>query len=936
MAEGQRVTSLNADRPQSLLAYLLLHRSSPQSRSQVAYTLWPDSTDEQARTNLRNLLHTLRHALPDAESFLALDVHTVQWRPDADVWLDVAEFQTAMTAAQQTHDSQLKKRWLETAVALYKGPLLPGSYADWIIPRREELQQAYLTALNELAVLLEQQGEYQTAIQYTRRYQQQDPLDETAVIRLMRLLAHNGDRAGVHRAYETCAATLQRELGILPGRETQTAYAQMLHLADETGEERQMAGETAVPVIPATTRTAPHQSWRLTPQSTPFIGRNDELARLAQLLADPQCRLVTVVGPGGVGKTRLALQAATGHVTIFAQGAAFVALTAVSDSSHIPSTIAQSLNFSLKTSLPRQAQLLQYLQDKELLLVLDNLEQLRREAVFLSEILCAAPRVKLLVTSRQRLNLPEEWVFDLRGLPLPDEERLDCLEENSAAALFLQTARRHDTTFKLLATDRAAIVRICRLVDGMPLGLELAAAWVRLLSCAEIAAEIESNLDFLTVSEPDVSDRHRSMRAVFDQSWGLLTGVEQTAFSCLSLFRGGFAREAAQQVAEASLPVLSGLLDKSLVRRLGNGRYDIHELVRQYAAHQLSADPVRLAEARTRFTAYFLSLAEMAADQLTGPDQQTWLERLEHEYDNLRLVLQWEIAAGNRETAVRLGAALGRFWWLRYRPQEGSDWLRQILTLSPENTVERARVLAYAGLLARVRQSYAEAGQYLTESIRIQRALGEKRDLGQSINELGMLAIDQGDFTRAQTLFAEWLELARELNYPHGITIALLNLGMTAHHRSDYAAAAEFYTESLALSRQSRLKINVAMALNSYGQLLLDQNMIEKARVTLRESVQINESLGYKEGLSWAFVGLVTVAVMQGELELAVRLLGVTEALRQAVGVPLPPANQARFDEVIIQLQERLGAEMFADQLQIGRQIPLEEAAALVLRWISA
>lgn len=931
IAAGRRIASLNAERPQTLLAYLLLHRDAPQSRPHLAYTLWPDSTDEQARTNLRNLLHTLRHALPDADSYLVLDTHTVQWQPDADFGLDVAEFQAALTAANQTNDLSSKRHGLETAVSLYKGPLLPGNYVDWIIPWREELQQAYLTALNELAILLEQQGEFPTAIQLTRRYQQQDPVAETAVIRLMRLLAHNGDRAGVRRAYQTCVAALQQELGVLPGEETQSAYTRFLRLANEKDRKTEGREETAVP-SPSVMRTSPRHAWRLPPQSTPFVGREAELARLAQLLADPHCRLVTIIGPGGMGKTRLALQAANGHVTVFTHGAAFASLAAAADSTHIPSTIAQSLNYPLKSSQPHQAQLQQYLHDKELLLVLDNLEQLRSNMAFLSEMLAAAPGVKILATSRQRLNLPEEWVFDLHGLPLPDGRNLASLEENSAAALFMQTARRHDTAFALGTAERAAVVRICRQVDGMPLGLELAAAWVRLLSCSEIADEIEQNLDFLTQAEPDVPDRHRSMRAVFDQSWGLLTVGEQAAFSCLSLFRGGFTRDAAQQVAEATLPILSGLLDKSLVHRLDNGRYDVHELVRQYAARQLAADPGKLAAAQTRFTAYYVALAETAAAQLTGPDQQTWLERLELEYDNLRLVLERLVTIREGETAVRLGAALGRFWWLHYRPQEGSDWLRQILALSDEDSVGRARVMAHAGLLARVCQSYTQAEQWLTESSRIQRALGQKQDLGQSINEMGMLAVDQGDFARAQTLFAERLAIARELNYPHGISIALLNLGMTAHHQGDYAAAAAFYSESLTISRQLGLKTNVAMALNSYGQLLLDQNLVAEAQIILRESVQVSQVLGYKEGLSWAFVGLVTAAVMQDELELAACFLGITDMLRQAVGVPLPPANQARFDQVILSLQERLGMGKFVAQRQIGQQMSLGEAVAQALR----
>ncbi len=929
--EGRQVTSLYASRPQTLLAYLLLHQQTPQPRHRLAFTLWPDSSDAQARANLRNLLHTLRQAVPNADAYLALDVHTVQWRPDAACWLDVAIFREALEAAKQTTDPVIMRQQLETAIDAYQGPLLPGNYDDWIIPLREEFQQAYIEGLNQLVMGLEQAGTYQEAIRYARRWQQEDPLDEAAAIALIRLHALSGDRAGVRRAYQACTAALHKELDAGPGPETQAAYkTAMQFINDRTGEVK-TASRTATP-SPNSPRASPRQSWQLPPQTSSFFGREVELAQLAQLLADPLCRLLTITGPGGVGKTRLALEAAKGHVTVFQHGAAFVPFASITDPALIPSVIAQDLQILLNPSAPRRTQLLAYLHDKELLLLLDNLEQLSDDVAFLAEILEAAPQVKILVTSRKRLSMNDEWVFDLHGLPLPDTRQLDRLEENSAAALFLQSARRQTPSLSPDLNDRAAIVRICQLVDGMPLGLKLAASWVRLLSCAEIGDEIEKNLDFLTAAQQDMPERHRSMRAVFDQSWSLLSPTEQDVFSCLSLFRGGFDREAAAQVAAATLPTLSSLLNKSLIRRLEKDRYDVHELVRQFAASQLSTSPEQYAAAQRQFTAYYLAFAETAASLLTGIDQETWLNRLEMEYGNLQVVLAWCVTAGDSETAVRLGAALGRFWWLRYSPREGRNWLRQILAIPGPATAMRARAMAAAGVLARMQQAYEEAEQWLAASIRLLRELGCKQDLGQSLNELGMLAIDQGNFRRARALFAEWLDMARALDYPHGISIALLNLGMTAHHQKAYGQAEELYIESLALARKHGLKTNLAMVLNSYSLLLLDRQKISQAKVMLRESVRLNEALGYRDGLSWAFIGLVSAAEQEGQLELAARLTGVTDTLRQAVGSPLPPANYAKFDSLIQRLQGQLGEAKFTCERQAGQQMEMEEALVLALR----
>ncbi len=921
---GQAVRGLNAERPQSLLAYLLLHRQAPISRRRLAFTFWPDSSDEQARTNLRNLLHTLRRGLPEADSFLALDTHTVQWRSGSPFTLDVAAFQEALAAAQQASVPALRRQQLETAVSHYKGPLLPGNYDDWLIPLRETLQQEYQDALRQLALLLAESSAWQTAVHYARLLQKEDPLSETAVMLLMQLYAQMGDEAAVRRAYQAGANALRQELDAEPGLALQTAYAHALqHMAATSQAETEW--ETAVTPSP---RLSPRQAPHLPRQATPFVDREAELAKLAAQLANPACRLLTIMGPGGVGKTRLALQAATGHVTIFADGAAFIPLAAITDPLILPSAIAQGLPFTFTRTASRAAQLLQYLADKEMLLVLDNVEQLGPHITFLTDILAAAPHIKLLVTSRQRLQLREEWLFPLQGLPLPSSQQPGDLNENSAVTLFLQVARQHESRFAPTPADMQAIVRICQLVDGMPLGLELAAPWIRLLSCAEISEEIEKNLDFLTSAHQNIPERHRSMRAVFNQSWEMLTPAEQAVFSSLSLFVGGFSREAAEQVAGASLPLLSGLLDKSLVRRLDNGRYDIHELLRQYAASQLqqSADPYA---AQSGFAAYYVDLVETAVDHLIGPEQQLWLDTLETEYDNLQAALSWSVAAQETETAVRLGAALGRYWWLRHPLIEGDNWLRQILALPGPHTAHRARAMCYAGMLARLRRDYSAAETWLTQCLQDQQQMDGTLDLGRTLNELGMLYLEQGAFAQAQPLFETWLALARQLESAHGVTIALLNLGMTAQYQDHFQQAEAYYEEGLTLARQHRLLTNVAMILNSYSTLHLELHQWEQARAMLLESMQLNLDLGHKSGLAWSFLGLLTLHHQAGHWETAAHLVGVQERLRRELGAALPPANQLHFEALVADLQQRLSVERLAAFQQQGREMTLEEAASM-------
>ncbi|UCC86777.1 MAG: helix-turn-helix domain-containing protein, partial [Anaerolineales bacterium] len=424
---------------------------------------------------------------------------------------------------------------------------------------------------------------------------------------------------------------------------------------------------------------------------TPLIGRQPELTALARMLCEPQCRLLTLTGTGGIGKTRLALELAFTRRDLFPDGVYFVSLASFTSPEFIAPTIGEALGLRFSGVLDPKAQILDYLREKSLLLVLDNLEHLLEGGGLLAQMLQQAPHVKLLVTSRERLNLQGEWLFDIQGLPVPAPDQIDRAEEYSAVALFLQSAWRAQVGFELKDEERPWVARICQLVEGAPLAIELAAAWVRVLTCREIAQEIERNLDFLAASARDLPERHRSMRAAFDHSWRLLSDEERRALSQLSVFRGGFTREAAEKVAGAPLPLLSSLVSKSLAQPVAEGWFDLHELVRQYAeahldtvseGHTMVPGHADGFAARQAHAAYYLALVEQAAPQLFGPEQVAWLQRLEHEYDNIRAALAWLLKADGRDTtwrveaALRLTGPLARFWH-GHHFNEGRRWLEQ-------------------------------------------------------------------------------------------------------------------------------------------------------------------------------------------------------------------------------------------------------------------
>ena len=383
------------------------------------------------------------------------------------------------------------------------------------------------------------------------------------------------------------------------------------------------------------------------------------------------------------------------HLNEFAQGVAYIPLAFVGSISAVIPAIATATNFSFYGPVDQKIQVLNYLREKQILLILDNVEHLLigeplHENIrdFLIEILQQAPGVKLLVTSREILNLQGEWIFEVLGLAFPGKEQTGEYDEFDAVALFVQRARRAFAGFTLNEENRVEVGRICRLVEGMPLAIELAGTWVRTLSPAEIAEEIERNMDFLSANARDLPERHRSMQVVFDNSWKMLSTDEQRVLSNLSVFRGGFSRQAAEKVAGATVSILSRLVNRTLLRRAASGRYELHELVRQYCAVHLAADHPAQASAKERHYAFYLALSETADHELKGGNQLEWLSRLEQEHDNLRAALEWALErdrgeAGNDELALRLSGTLRWFWRMRGHFQEGRDWLMEIPPAAP-------------------------------------------------------------------------------------------------------------------------------------------------------------------------------------------------------------------------------------------------------------
>ena len=609
-------------------------------------------------------------------------------------------------------------------------------------------------------------------------------------------------------------------------------------------------------------REIPHNNLPVLP--TPLIGRMRELAELGKLLRDPQCRILTLVGPGGIGKTSLAIEAAIQLENDFKDGAYFVPFAPVNSARFVVPVIADSIGFNFQGASPTdpKTQLLNYLREKHILLLVDNLEHLLNEQSFielLMEIIQQARHIKFLTTSRESLNLQGEWVFEVHGLPIPD----DLETEGTAVELFLQRARRAYVGFNATTDDFPAILRICRLVDGTPLGLELAAAWVRTLSCAEIAKELERGLDFLNNSGRDLPARHRSMRAVFDHSWKLLSDEEQSVLAMLSVFRGGFPLEAAEQVAGATLHTLSGLVTKSIIRRSGDGRYDLHELLRQYAKSKAQADPDDYDALESRHSAYYLKFVRSLELPLTGPKQVSVRAEFVANMENIRPA--WEYAVRHDQIELIKGA-INSFWNFF----ETQTWFHEgVATFGlAADEIERssggvAKMDATHLILYQYLRccqgwyclhvgKFEEARRILIEGVDTLRSMGAHEELSRSLHYLGVIYWQAGEYPKARELFNE----KRLLDLPGGVSwnlgLAYGNLGMVTETMGLLDESLEHFHNAISTFRTVGDLRLMGIGLFYLGSVKNKLGLTQEGKVHLHESLEISKSLGDRFGISMA------------------------------------------------------------------------------------
>ncbi len=859
----------------ALLIHLANHADT-QQRDRLATLFWPLQDQSKARKSLRQALYNLKVAV--SENYVNSDRNSVSIVEDK-IWLDVNEFLSLIDADTEDPLNLDRITQLSQAVSLYKGEFMQGftlsdcpEFDDWQFYQGESYRQHYIKALNQLADWYTTQSNYDLAINYLQKLLATDQLNEAVHRELIKVYAWSGQERAAKRHYENCVKILDEELDIEPEEETQQLIQNIL---DKKLEPPRPA-EASISFAASLSLKDRQKKDNLPQRLTSFVGRTKELKDLEGIFAQEDARLVSIIAPGGMGKTRLALAFAAQQLKAkqFKDGVYLVSLGQLSESENIAQAVAEALNLTLVGSVSPTIQITNQLQDTEILLVLDNFEHLLEGSSLVLDLLDASPNLKLLVTSRERLQLPAEWLYELLGLNLEDSD----INEQSLSAihLFEQRAKQVQPSFDL-NKDYEHVLAICNAVKGMPLGIELAASWANTMPVEAIASElIESPLS-LDANSKLFPERHRTLATVLDYSWRQLLDQEQTVFKKLSLFKGGFSYKAAQDIAKASFKTLAALSNKSLIR-LDKGRYEIHELLRQFAFEKLEEDAGVLEKTQEDHSLFYANFMHELEDNFKSSAQLETLRSIALDLENVLVSWDWAIRQENIEVINKIAISLHNYCEMQGRIQLGvslfdqvipkyRQWVLKAEDLNPGLT----RLLLRQGFMSFRTRNFDKTKELITE---VKPRLEELKsvDLTEYVFSLALIMSIHDGFEDAETALGiteQANEFANQLNDPWLQGICQLCLAENFLFRGRYEQSLDYFEQSIHAFEHIGEKRYRAFSLNNLGRAYFGLGRFVEAQTKIREALSIREEFNDQVGILKSRISLAAVELTLKNFDLA-------------------------------------------------------------------
>jgi predicted ATPase/DNA-binding SARP family transcriptional activator len=902
-----RFVTVGGRRQRALLALLLLHTDAVVPRDRLIDALWGERAPDTAANALQVAVHAIRKLLGADRIVTSGDGYLLRVEEDE---LDLRRFGGLVDRARG-EAPEVRAETLRAALGLWRGsPLSDLGDAPFATTERVRLEELHLAALEERIAADLELGRHAELVPELEALVAAHPYRERLRREHMLALYRSARQAEALEAYRSARRTFADELGIEPGPELQELERAILRQDPALA----LPSERAKSNIPA--------------PLTPLIGRGLELAALTAVVRSGAARLLTLTGPGGTGKTRLALEAAWDLVPDFADGVFFVDLAPIADPELVATQIRGALGLDEQPGRVVET-LKDALRPQHALLVLDNFEGVIDAGPLVTELLAAAPDLKALVTSRVVLHVSGEHEYPVPPLALPDLEQTEVegLTRNESVELFAARARAVSPAFRLSPENARVVAAICVALDGLPLAIELAAARTRQLAPEAMFGQIENRLDLLTAGPRDAPARQRTLRATIDWSFELLDSDEQRLVAALGVFSGGVTLDAAEAVFGADVDGLDSLVTKSLLRRFdadeGETRYAMLETIREYALERLGdrgdAEKVRRGHAE-----YFRAFAERSAAQLrAGRPSSEIYERLEAELDNFRAALRWADSSAP-ELMLEIAGALKLFWRVRGHLDEGRELLERALAHPAEATPGRGRSLEAAGALAQRRGDYASAKALWQEGLAIWRELGDDEGVARALGDLASVYDLEGDPEQAIPAYEESAALLRRLGLDYELGTVLSNLGVCLMGQARLDEAAALYEEAIELCRASGRDEQLVISLFNLGRVSMLQGRPAAAAPRFGEALEAAQKLGYKEMIAYCLKGFGEVEAARGEPASAARLLGASDRLFAELGAHMEASEQATYDITVDELRRSLGAEAYDAAYEEGQGLPLE------------